>query len=179
MHLLLFTNSAQRELVSICTQIIHNRNCLSLPYILAQRSHTIIFHITLPTQRKDILDGLYPIITGVSLKINDFLLRRGEAGEAIFTGLRGPPRGRGGAGGTCRVGRAGHHVEVATSESRHQLWWSAEGVELTSSLLYFQPSDGRFSGNEIWVSTIIERSLRRNMSNFPFKNHRTRQEKGW
>ena len=26
MHLLLFTNSAQRELVSICTQSIHNRN---------------------------------------------------------------------------------------------------------------------------------------------------------
>ena len=35
MHLLLFTNSAQRELVSICTQSIHNRNWLSLPYILA------------------------------------------------------------------------------------------------------------------------------------------------
>ena len=26
MHLLLFTNSGQRELVSICTQSIHNRN---------------------------------------------------------------------------------------------------------------------------------------------------------
>ena len=35
MHLLWFTNSAQRELVSICTQRIHNRNWLSLPYILA------------------------------------------------------------------------------------------------------------------------------------------------
>ena len=35
MHLLLFTNSAERELVSICTQSIHNRNWLSLPYILA------------------------------------------------------------------------------------------------------------------------------------------------
>ena len=35
MHLLLFTNSAQRELVSICTQSIHDRNWLSLPYILA------------------------------------------------------------------------------------------------------------------------------------------------
>ena len=34
MHLLLFTNSAQRELVSKCTQSIHNRNWLSLPYIL-------------------------------------------------------------------------------------------------------------------------------------------------
>ena len=34
MHLLLFTNPAQRELVSICTQSIHNRNWLSLPYIL-------------------------------------------------------------------------------------------------------------------------------------------------
>ena len=34
MHLLLFTNSAQKELVSICTQRIHNRNWLSLPYIL-------------------------------------------------------------------------------------------------------------------------------------------------
>ena len=33
-HLFLFTNSAQRELVSICTQSIHNRNWLSLPYIL-------------------------------------------------------------------------------------------------------------------------------------------------
>ena len=34
MHLLWFTNSAQRELVSMCTQSIHNRNWLSLPYIL-------------------------------------------------------------------------------------------------------------------------------------------------
>ena len=34
MHLFLFTNSAQRELVSICTQSIHDRNKLSLPYIL-------------------------------------------------------------------------------------------------------------------------------------------------
>ena len=34
-YLLMFTNSAQRELVSICTQSIHNRNWLSLPYILA------------------------------------------------------------------------------------------------------------------------------------------------
>ena len=34
MHLLLFTNSAQRELVSICTQSIHNRNWLSLPYTI-------------------------------------------------------------------------------------------------------------------------------------------------
>ena len=33
-HLLLFTNSAQWELVSICTQSIHNSNWLSLPYIL-------------------------------------------------------------------------------------------------------------------------------------------------
>ena len=35
MHLLLFTNSAQRELVSICTQSIHNRNWLSMHYTLA------------------------------------------------------------------------------------------------------------------------------------------------
>ena len=34
MHLLLFTNSAQRELVSIFTQSIHNRNWLSLHYTL-------------------------------------------------------------------------------------------------------------------------------------------------
>ena len=34
MHLFLFTNSAQRELVSICTQSIRNCNKLSLPYIL-------------------------------------------------------------------------------------------------------------------------------------------------
>ena len=34
MHLFLFTNSAQRELVSICTQSIHDRNKLSLPHIL-------------------------------------------------------------------------------------------------------------------------------------------------
>ena len=39
MHLLLFTNSAQRELVSICTQSIHNRNWLSLPYILGLDSY--------------------------------------------------------------------------------------------------------------------------------------------
>ena len=47
MHLLLFTNSAQRELVLICTQSIHNRNWLSLPYILgfllqkSQLMHTL------------------------------------------------------------------------------------------------------------------------------------------
>ena len=34
MHLFLFRNSAQRELVSICTQSIHDHNKLSLPYIL-------------------------------------------------------------------------------------------------------------------------------------------------
>ena len=36
MHLLLFTNSDQRELVSIYTHSIHNRNWLSLHYILGQ-----------------------------------------------------------------------------------------------------------------------------------------------
>ena len=35
MHLLLFTNSTQRELVSMCTQSIHDRNYLSLRYTLA------------------------------------------------------------------------------------------------------------------------------------------------
>ena len=40
-HLLLFTNSAQRELVSICTQSIHNRNWLSLPYILGSTGLTL------------------------------------------------------------------------------------------------------------------------------------------
>jgi len=34
MHLFLFTNSAQRELVSLCAQSIRNRNKLSLPYTL-------------------------------------------------------------------------------------------------------------------------------------------------
>ena len=34
MHLFLFTTSAQRELVSICTQRIRNRNQLSLHYNL-------------------------------------------------------------------------------------------------------------------------------------------------
>ena len=34
MHLFLFTNSAQRELVSICTQSIRNCNLLSLHHIL-------------------------------------------------------------------------------------------------------------------------------------------------
>jgi len=34
MHLFLFTNSAQRKLVSICTQSIHDRNKLSLHYII-------------------------------------------------------------------------------------------------------------------------------------------------
>jgi len=32
MHLFMFTNSAQRELVSMCTQSIHDRNKLSLHY---------------------------------------------------------------------------------------------------------------------------------------------------
>ena len=34
MHLILFTNTAQRELVSICTQRIRNSNQLSMPYYL-------------------------------------------------------------------------------------------------------------------------------------------------
>ena len=37
MHLFLFTNSAQRELVSLWTQSVHNRNKLSLPYILDKK----------------------------------------------------------------------------------------------------------------------------------------------
>jgi len=36
-HLFLFTNSAKRELVSICTQSIYDRKKLSLPYILGQK----------------------------------------------------------------------------------------------------------------------------------------------
>ena len=44
MHIGLFTNSAQRELVSICTQSIHDRNKLSLPYILGYSEH-IYIHI--------------------------------------------------------------------------------------------------------------------------------------
>ena len=43
MHLFLFTNSAQRELVSICTQSIHNRNKLSLPYILGSNNLVFLF----------------------------------------------------------------------------------------------------------------------------------------
>ena len=35
-HLFLFTKSAQIELVSICTQSVHDRNKLALPYILDQ-----------------------------------------------------------------------------------------------------------------------------------------------
>ena len=37
MHLFLFTNTAQRELVSICTQRIRNSNSLSLSYYLDTR----------------------------------------------------------------------------------------------------------------------------------------------
>ena len=44
MHLLLFTNSAQRELVSICTQSIHNRNWLSLPYIHGKNRFSCILY---------------------------------------------------------------------------------------------------------------------------------------
>ena len=36
MHLFLFTNSAQLELVSVCTQSMYDRNKLSLPYILGR-----------------------------------------------------------------------------------------------------------------------------------------------
>ena len=43
MHLFLFTNFAQRELVSICTQSIHDRNKLRLPYILG--IHWILMRI--------------------------------------------------------------------------------------------------------------------------------------
>ena len=52
MHLLLFTNSAQRELVSICTQSIHDRNWLSLPYILGADDALLKF----------IAKGLNPIV---------------------------------------------------------------------------------------------------------------------
>ena len=40
MHLFLFTNSAQRELVSTSTQRIRNSNQLSLPYYLGTGSVT-------------------------------------------------------------------------------------------------------------------------------------------
>ena len=42
--LLLFTNSAQRELVSICTQSINDRNKLSLPYILVMQFRKAVLH---------------------------------------------------------------------------------------------------------------------------------------
>ena len=44
----LFTNSAQRELVSICTQSIRNCNKLSLHYIL-EISYIVLVSITLYT----------------------------------------------------------------------------------------------------------------------------------
>ena len=44
MHLFLFTNFAQRELVSICTHSIHDRNKLSLHYTLDL--HIILFILT-------------------------------------------------------------------------------------------------------------------------------------
>ena len=45
MHLLLFTNSAHRELVSICTQSIHDRNWLSLHYILVSNVLYVLLFI--------------------------------------------------------------------------------------------------------------------------------------
>ena len=46
MHLFLFTNSAQRELVSICTQSIHDRNKISLPYILDTNEVPSVKHVS-------------------------------------------------------------------------------------------------------------------------------------
>ena len=46
MHIFLFTNSGQRELVSICTQSIHNFPCIStllLPLIGMQRTIYALF----------------------------------------------------------------------------------------------------------------------------------------
>ena len=45
MHLFLLTNFAQRELVSLCTQSIHNRNQLSMHYTLAIRELFLEFKI--------------------------------------------------------------------------------------------------------------------------------------
>ena len=42
MHLFLFTNSAQRELVSICTQSKRNLNLLSLHYNLGHDRFTVV-----------------------------------------------------------------------------------------------------------------------------------------
>ena len=42
MHLFLFTNAAQRELVSICSQSIHNCNLLSLHYNLGHDRFTTV-----------------------------------------------------------------------------------------------------------------------------------------
>ena len=39
--------------------------------------------------------------------MTDFLLFSGEMAEAELTGFRGRPRGRGGAGGACAIGRGG------------------------------------------------------------------------
>jgi len=51
MHLLLFTNSAQRELVSICTQSIHNRNKHSLHYTLGWDEKRWFTHIQLDEKK--------------------------------------------------------------------------------------------------------------------------------
>ena len=39
--------------------------------------------------------------------MTDFLLLGGDMEEAESTGFRGRPRGRGGAGGACAIGRGG------------------------------------------------------------------------
>ena len=46
MHLFLFTNSTQKELVSICTQCIRNCNKLSLHYILGCTRQNVIIPAT-------------------------------------------------------------------------------------------------------------------------------------
>ena len=45
MHLFLFKNSAQRELVTMCTQSIHDRNQLSLHYNLGSLEQISKFNI--------------------------------------------------------------------------------------------------------------------------------------
>ena len=67
MHLFLFTNSAQRELVSICTQSIHVRNKLSLPYIDAMESRLNLLK-TSQISLKGIGNWGLPSLHGGSLK---------------------------------------------------------------------------------------------------------------
>ena len=70
MHLFLFTNSAQRELVSICTESIHNCNCTQLSINIYGLQYTPMYFMYVQFTVFPVLCKLYICIIQFNLAYN-------------------------------------------------------------------------------------------------------------